>query len=143
MNLTLNIAGSLFVLWLSGCAQQAMMPPLPETAVNTIAKDATGQLTSLYPPAQTHFVVEQGGSDLFGNQFKSELRNCGYALHETQKGATTNKSGSKPLSYILDAMTDMSHYGYYRLTLNIGEKQLSRLYDANELTKPNYWSYRQ
>lgn len=137
------ISGSVLGLWLSGCAQQALMPALPETAVNTIAKDAIGQLASLYPPAQTDFFLEPGGRDLFGNRFRRELRKSGYAVHETQGDAATNKSGSKPLSYILDAMTDVSHFGYYRLTLTIGDKQLSRLYDANELTKPNYWSYRQ
>lgn len=142
MKSVLLMAISLLVLWLSGCARQAILPPLPETAINSIAKDAIGQLTSLYPPAQTHFVLEPGGRDLLGNQLKSELRHCGYALHENQESATANIPGGKKLSYILDALTDVSHYGYYRLTLNIGEAQLSRLYDANDLSKPNYWSYR-
>ncbi len=111
-------------------------------ALTSIAKDATVQLANLYPPAQTHLVLESsGGRQVFEDKFKSQLRQSGYALHET-----TDKSQGQPhgkqLAYILDAMTDMSHYGYYRLTLNIGDEQLSRLYDANDLSKPNYWSYR-
>ncbi|ESS71691.1 conjugal transfer protein TrbH [Methyloglobulus morosus KoM1] len=137
-------AGCLLVVLLSGCAQHPIMPPLPETAVNTIAHDATGQLASLYPPAQTHFVLESSGKSLFDAKFRNQLRLSGYALHETEEDSNSHlNSGGKQLSYVLDALNDMSHYGYYRLTLTIGEKQLSRLYDANELTKPNYWSYRQ
>ncbi|MEQ1622362.1 MAG: hypothetical protein HOO93_03035 [Methyloglobulus sp.] len=142
MKSVLLIASCMLVSWLSGCAQQAIMPPLPETAVNIITKDATGQLTSLYPPAQTHFVMVQGEPDLLGNQFKNKLRNCGYALHENQENTAANQPVGIQLSYLLDALTDVSHYGYYRLTLNIGKEQLSRLYDASDLTQPNYWSYR-
>jgi Conjugal transfer protein TrbH len=137
----LLIAGRLLVLWLSSCAQPAMMPPMPETALLSIAKDATGQLASLYPPAQTHLVLETGGRQVFDDKFKSQLRQSGYALHETTD-KTQGQPQGKRFAYILDALTDVAHYGYYRLTLNIGDEQLSRLYDANDLSKPNYWSYR-
>ena len=135
---------SLFFVLLSGCAQQAVMPPLPETALTTIAKDASGQLVTLYLPAQTHLLLKSDEGNIFGKRFKSQLRNSGYALHEFEENTiAVPKSGGKPLTYVLDALTDMSHYGYYRLTLTIGDAQLSRLYDANDVSKPNYWSYRQ
>lgn len=130
-----------FLFLLSSCANQALVPPMPETALISIAQDATGQLVSLYPPAKTHLVLEQSGRNLFDGKFKSLLRQRGYALYEM-----TDKSQGQPqgkrFAYILDALNDVSHYGYYRLTLNIGDEQLSRLYDANDLSKPNYWSYR-
>lgn len=141
MRPALITASALYLLLLSACANQSLVPPLPETAFTTIAKDATGQLATLYPPAQTHFVLESGEGNVFDKRFKSQLRNTGYALHETEDAAN-HKSGGKQLSYILDALTDVSQYGYYRLTLNIGDEQLSRLYDANDLSKPNYWSCR-
>lgn len=135
-------ANGLVLLFLSACAHQPLTPSLPETAFTTIAKDATGQLASLYPPAQTHFVLELDEGNVFDKRFKSQLRISGYALYETQDDAAALKPGGKKLSYLLDALTDVSQYGYYRLTLTIGEAQLSRLYDANDLGKPNYWSYR-
>ncbi len=130
-----------FLFLLSSCAHQALVPLMPETALTTIAHDATGQLASLYPPARTHFVLESFGKSLFDDKFKSQLRQSGYALYETSDQSQGQPHG-KHFAYILDALNDVSHYGYYRLTLTIGDQQLSRLYDANDLRKPNYWSYR-
>jgi hypothetical protein len=144
MKPNLITASVLLSLFLSSCANQSLVPPMPETALTTIAQDATGQLASLYPPAQTHFVLELSGKSLFDAKFRNQLRQSGYALHETEEDSNAHlNSGGKQLSYVLDALNDVSHYGYYRLTLNIGKDQLSRLYDANNLSKPNYWSYRQ
>ena len=133
--------GILFLL--SACADQTLVPPLSESAFTTIAKDASEQLATLYPPALTHLVLKADAGTLFDNRFKSQLRHCGYALDEIKEDAAAiPKSGGKQLSYVLDALTNVAQYGYYRLTLNIGDEQLSRLYDANNLSKPNYWSYR-
>ena len=144
MKLIVMSASVLLPFFLSSCADQALVPPMPETALTTIAHDATGQLTRLYPPAQTHFVLESSGKSMFDAKLKNQLRQSGYALHETEEDSNAHlNSGGKQLSYVLDALNDVSHYGYYRLTLTIGKEQLSRLYDANDLSKPNYWSYRQ
>lgn len=132
----------LSLLLLSACANQALVPPLPEKAYITIAEDATHQLTSLYPPAQTHFILATVNNNVFDRQFKALLRNSGYALQEAQENVTDLNPKRQRLSYVLDSLRDVSHYSYYRFTLNIGEAQLSRLYDANDLKKPNYWSYR-
>jgi Conjugal transfer protein TrbH len=141
MNSILIAKSVSFLFLLSSCANQALVPPMPETALTSIAQDATGQLASLYPPAQTHLVLESGGRNLFDDKFKSLLRQSGYALYEmTDK--SQGQSQGKHFAYFLDTLNDVSHYGYYLLTLNIGNEQLSRLYDANDLSKPNYWSYR-
>jgi hypothetical protein len=143
MKLIVMTASVLLPLFLSSCADQPLAPPMPEAALISIAKNSTGQLASLFPPAHTHLVLESsGGRHVFDDKFKSQLRQSGYALHEINDKSQGQPEG-KHFTYILDALNDVSHYGYYPLTLTIGEKQLSRLYDANELTKPNYWSYRQ
>ena len=141
MNSKLIAKSVSFLLLLSSCANQALVPPMPETALISIAQDATGQLVSLYPPAQTHLVLESDGRNVFGDKFENQLRQSGYALYEMTDKSQGQPQG-KSFAYILDALNDVSHYGYYRLTLNIGDEQLSRLYDANDLSKPNYWSYR-
>ena len=128
-------------LFCAGCVNQPMIPALPETANTTIATDAAKQLSILYPPAKTHFVLKANDNTSFNNAVKRQLRNSGYALHESTEVAP-EKADAKHLTYVLDALTDVAFYGYYRLTLSIDEAQLSRLYDANNLTKPNYWSYR-
>lgn len=141
MNSKLIAKSVSFLFLLSSCAHQTLVPPMPETALTAIAQDATGQLASVYPPAQTYLVLESDGRNLFDDKFKSLLRQRGYALHEM-----TDKSQGQPqgkhFAYILDAFNDVAHYGYYRLTLTVDDAQLSRLYDANDLSKPNYWSYR-
>ena len=132
----------LTLLLLPGCASRAPMPPLPEAALTTIAHDATGQLASLYPPAQTHLELKTAGETSFDGKLKSQLRQRGYALHENGEATSQAKPGGKQLSYVLDALTDVQQYGYYRLTLNVGDGQLSRLYDADDVGKPNYWTCR-
>jgi hypothetical protein len=131
------------LLMLTGCAEQAITPPLSENAYKAIAEDATHQLTLLYPPAQTHFQLASKEGGKFDQSFKVLLRNRGYALEEYLDKEPEQNAKAQKLSYILDALSDVSHYGYYRLTVNIGDKQLSRLYDVQDLKQPNYWSYRQ
>jgi hypothetical protein len=103
MNSKLIAISVSFLFLLSSCANQDLVPPMPETALTAIAQDATGQLASLYPPAQTHLVLESGGRNLFGDKLKSQLRQSGYALHEM-----TDKSQGQPhdkrFAYILDAL---------------------------------------
>lgn len=143
MKIQIGIKIVSFLFLLSACANQNSVPPLPEKAYQSIAEDATQQLVRLYPPAQTHFVLAAHDQTLFDRQFKTLLRNKGYAIHETQEITDNLKTKGKRFAYILDALSDVSNYGFYRLTLAIDEAQLSRLYDANDLKKPNYWSYRQ
>jgi hypothetical protein len=131
----------ILVLFNAGCANQLTVPALPETAYTAIANDAAKQLATLYPPAKTHFVLKANDNTLFNNVVKHQLRNSGYALHESTETAPA-KTEAKQLTYMLDPLTDVAFYGYYRLSLSIDAAQLSRLYDANDLTKPNYWSYR-
>lgn len=143
MKIQIGIKSVSFLYLLSACANQNLAPPLPEKGYQSIAEDATQQLVRLYPPAQTHFVLELQNRTGFDRQFKTLLRNKGYAIHETQEITDKQNIKGKRFAYILDALSDVSHYGFYRLTLAIDEAQLSRLYDANDLKKPNYWSYRQ
>lgn len=132
-----------FLFLLSACANQNFVPPLSEKAYQSIAEDSAQQLVTLYPPAQTHFILAGQDKTLFDRQFITLLRNKGYAIHENLEISDKQKTKGKRFAYILDALSDVSQYGFYRLTLAIDEAQLSRLYDANDLKKPNYWSYRQ
>ncbi|MDO9187782.1 MAG: hypothetical protein Q7W13_17375 [Bacteroidia bacterium] len=145
MKPTIQTATGIFMdilaLFSAGCANQPTVPALPETAYTAIAADAVNQLAALYPPAKTHFLLKANDNTLFNNAVKRQLRNGGYALHEST-GEVPANSDAKQLTYVLDPLTDVAFYGYYRLTLSIDEAQLSRLYDANNLSKPNYWSYR-
>jgi hypothetical protein len=145
MKPTIQTATGIFVgilaLLSTGCAYQPTVPALPQTAYTMIATDAVKQLAFLYPPAKTHFILKANENTLFNDAVKRHLRNTGYALHESTE-AMPKRTEAKQLTYVLDPLTDVTFYGYYRLTLSIDEAQLSRLYDANNLTKPNYWSYR-
>ncbi|MDP1773601.1 MAG: hypothetical protein Q8L15_15120 [Methylobacter sp.] len=136
-----GIVVGILALFSAGCANQTTVPGLPETAYTEIATDAAKQLATLYTPAKTHFVLKANDNTLFNNAVKRQLRNSGYALHESTEAAP-EKTEAKQLTYVLDALTNVAFYNYYRLTLSVDEAQLSRLYDANNLTKPNYWSYR-
>jgi hypothetical protein len=131
----------ILILFSAGCANQPTVPALTEAAYTSIAADAVNQLAVLYPPAKTHFVLKTDDNTLFNNTVKHQLRNSGYALHESTEAAPA-KTEAKQLTYVLDALTDVAFYGYYRLTFSLDKAQLSRLYDANNLSKPNYWSYR-
>ena len=145
MKTTIQTAMGMFVgilaLFSPGCVVQPTASALPEIAYTSIAADAVKQLAALYPPAKTHFVLKANDNALFNNAVKHQLRKSGYALHESSE-TTPAKTEAKQLTYVLDALTDVAFYNYYRLTLSVDEAQLSRLYDANNLTKPNYWSYR-
>jgi hypothetical protein len=145
MKPTIQKATGIFVgilaLFSAGCINQPTVPSLPETAYTTIATDAVNQLAALYPPAKTHFVLKANDNTVFNNAVKSQLRHSGYALQESTE-TTPAKTEAKQLTYVLDPLTDVAFFGYYRLSLSIDEAQLSRLYDANQLTQPNYWSYR-
>lgn len=141
MNPFIQTVMGMLTLFLAACANQPSVPVLPEMAYTAIATDAVNQLAALYPPAKTHFVLKPNENTLFNNAVKRQLRNSGYALHDST-GVAPTKTDAKQLTYVLDALTDVSFYGYYRLTLSIDEAQLSKLYDPNQLTKPNYWSYR-
>lgn len=138
---TAGLLVGIITLFSVGCANQPTVPALPETAYTTIANDAVNQLAALYPPAKTHFVLKPSENALFNNAVKHELRNCGYALYESTE-VVPEKTEAQQLTVVLDALTDLAFYGFYRLTLSINDAQLSRLYDANQLTQPNYWSYR-
>jgi|GEM_PF-3447468 hypothetical protein len=143
MKIRLSIECFLLLFLLPSCAEHTITPPLSEIAYKTIAEDATKQMEQLYPPAYTHLVLANSEKTGFDRQFKTLLRNKGYAIHETKESPENQKLQGKQFSYLLDGLSDVSHYGYYRLTLKIDNAQLSRLYDANELDHPNYWSYRQ
>jgi hypothetical protein len=110
-----------------------------------IAADAVKQLEALYPPARTRFNLQQVTPDPFGTALVTNLRARGYALlelptaasaqpKEPRKDATT-RAASAPdnmtLSYVLDRPVDLD---LYRVTLVIGEKSLSRLYQSKDST---------
>jgi hypothetical protein len=137
----LGMLVGILTLLTTGCVVQPTVPALPEIAYTAIAADAVNQLVNLYPPAKTHFVLKANDNTLFKDAVKHQLRKSGYALHESTE-TTPAKPEAKQLTYVLDPLTDVAFYNYYRLTLSVDEAQLSRLYDANNLTKPNYWSYR-
>jgi len=126
------------VVGLSACVHEPVLPRLSEQAYLAIAKDATQQLARLYPPAKTHLVLKSRSETLFDKSLIDQLRKQGYALHD----GTANPAEAQQLSYILDALTDFTSYGYVRMTLTIDQAQLSRLYDSQDLGQPNTWTYR-
>jgi hypothetical protein len=126
------------VVGLTACVHEPILPRLSEQAYTAIAKDATQQLARIYPPAKTHLVFESRSDTLFDKSLKDQLRNQGYALHDGK----TKSAEAQQLSYILDALTNFTSYGYVRMTLTIDQAQLSRLYDSQDLSQPNTWTYR-
>jgi hypothetical protein len=140
------------VVALAGCATS---PPPPAygnfvtspDAVHSkkIAADAVKQLEALYPPARTRFNLQQITSDPFGTALVTNLRARGYALQElptaasarpkeVRKDATTRAASSPDnmtLSYVLDRPVDLD---LYRVTLLIGDKALSRVYQSKDGT---------
>jgi hypothetical protein len=138
------------VVALAGCATS---PPPPAfgnfvtspDAVHSkkIAADAVKQLEALYPPARTRFNLQQVTPDPFGTALVTNLRARGYALlemptaapaqpKELRKDAATRAASSPDnmtLSYVLDRPVDLN---LYRVTLVIGEKSLSRVYQSKD-----------
>lgn len=89
----------------------------------TIARDATHQLSQLYPPAKTHFRITPY-SDGFGLAFVNALRLKGYGINE---GGITSHAQSS-LTYVI---TSLSPYPLIRLTLKVDGKLISGVYTKN------------
>ncbi|MCS6730427.1 conjugal transfer protein TrbH, partial [Proteus mirabilis] len=114
---------------------------------NKIAVDSVSQLIKVHPPAKTQLIISQKTTDNFGSSFVNELRKRGYSITETyienkkinnEKKNTTKNNTGIPISYILDKFSDAN---YYRVTINIGNQSISRLYENNNNTviPAGYW----
>nr|WP_320013107.1 hypothetical protein [uncultured Desulfobulbus sp.] len=114
----------------SGCAGRAglgtsFVGQLPSEGTALIAQDATRQLVELYPPGRTSIqllVPEQ--VDGFSQSFENSLRKQGFTL---------SPRGDVVVSYVLDALQDVTPPAWY-LQLKVTERarstSLARTYSA-------------
>lgn len=142
---------ALISLGLTGCVRHAqygnfIKNPL-EINQDKIAVDSVNQLSTVYPPAKTQFVFTQNTTDNFGISFLNGLRKKGYSVREVktdnksiQNSVTKNSANSPeiPVSYIFDQFQGEN---FYRITIVIGEKSISRLYTKNNssVIPAGYW----
>jgi len=132
----------LLLIALGGCATQGQYGNLIPADVGgnqvQLASESAVQLETLYPPAKTHFVLQQETKDDFGKTLVVRLREAGYGVREFDQAATAPQEPSElekltkpqpitelPLAYLLDAVNDSN---LYRLSLLLGSQNLSRLY---------------
>lgn len=118
------------VLVATGCAtiqRGNFTEQLPIAVETTIADDVHGRLTTLFPPAQTSFVIRQEikDTDNFGKRLINSLRESGYGVHEAAHSSPPPSSASLglPLSYVVDH-TD----GMVRVTIHVADESLTRAY---------------
>jgi hypothetical protein len=108
-----------------------------------IANDALKQLSMLYPPAKTRFVLKQPTPDVFGSELVNGLREAGYALQEysqkPQPKPDSRPETGLPLMYVLDQAKD-DHL--YRLTIQIGDQAINRPYrqENGTVVPAGYWA---
>jgi len=138
------LAVSAIAAILFGCAQQTRVgnySELSSTVVQAdLVSDATKQLMVLYPPAKSHFTIQQPTTDAFGSGLVDRMRDKGYAVQESSKEkATVTANDGLPLGYVVDRLDDAS---LYRVTLLIGAQTLSRAYVVSDgaVTPAGSWS---
>jgi hypothetical protein len=110
-----------------------------------MADDAARKLVALYPPAQTHFVLQHAADDHFGTSLLTTLREQGYALQEYKpktKPDAGGKGASRELSWVFDQPAETR---LYRVTLTIDTQSLSRVYLAKDGTvaPASYWVHKE
>ena len=139
------------LLFITGCASFSPYGNYVEqdspTYNQVIAGDLVGQLTHLYPPANTRFNLQHSSEDAFGVALIQNLRVSGYAVQENKQSNSFRKSShhknirrdanKRPvqnkvtvkfdegttLAYILDETSDV-----YRLTVVVNDQILTRAY---------------
>lgn len=113
------------VLFATGCAtiqRGNFTEQLPVVIETSIADDVHGRLTTLFPPAQTTFIIRQEikDTDKFGKRLIASLRESGYGVHEVEN---RTPSMGLPLSYIVDHTDAM-----VRVTIHVANESLTRAY---------------
>ena len=112
----------------------------PAGVDRTVVEDTVRQLTTVYPPANTRFALQQAAPDAFGQHLMASLRAKGYELQESAQestkerplraeGAAATTGTAVPLRYVFDRAGDL-----YRLTLVMGTQSLTRAYLAQNGT---------
>ena len=127
-----------FLIWiflssvLAGCAgkpQYGDFTPAPNLVVDFIAEDATKQLATIYPIAHTSFKLNPEVSGVMGLAIEEKLRDTGFAVSYIE---------GNELNYVFDVLSE----NRLRLTLDLSETKLSRLYssDANRVETLTKWT---
>ena len=122
-------------MFITGCASFSPYGNYVEqdspTYNQVIAGDLVGQLTHLYPPANTRFNLQHSSEDAFGAALIQTyalavmpLKISRWRIGETgiEKTANTPKEGTT-LAYILDETSDV-----YRLSVMVNDQILTRAY---------------
>jgi len=142
-----KLALAVILASLAGCstgpksASYGSFAEVSPTVDKKMADDAVTKLVGLYPPAVTRFNLQHAAADPFGTSLVATMRSRGYALQEQKaapKPGPDGKNGSRAFSYVVDqpAGTDL-----YRVTLNIDNQSLSRVYLAKDgsVGPAGYW----
>ena len=129
----------LLVILLSSCTsmQYGNFTVASQSKDIYLAKDATSQLTRIYPPAQNTFYISQKVNDGFGINLIHEMRNKGYGVIENiQPRQKAN------FFYVVDEMRPSYHY---RVSLYIGSQTLSRIYvrTKEKIAPTSPWSHKE
>lgn len=135
----LSLITLVFTSMLAACASPYgnFIKSAPTSLNDKLVADTVKQLVALYPPASTHFEIDQPTSDGYGNALVKQLRVKGYAVavkavepmfiktHETTAGALR-------LRYVLDAPANL-----YRLTVSVDHKTITRAFvEQNNMIIP-------
>ena len=106
---------------LAGCASKPKygdFTPASNLVVDFIAEDATRQLSAIYPIAHTSFKLDPEISGAMGHAIEEKLRGSGFAVSYIE--------GNK-LNYVFDVLSE----NHLRLTLDLSETKMSRLYSSD------------
>ncbi len=93
-----------------------------------LVSDSLKQIIALYPPAHTRLALQHLPDDAYGLGLIRGLRANGYAVIEYSEEQTQDPS-AQPFSYVVDSVVDA---GLDRLTINVGEKSISRAYSKTD-----------
>jgi hypothetical protein len=128
----------LLAIFLSSCAstQYGNFMPTSQSKDIYLAKNATSQLTRIYPPAQYTFRISQKVNDGFGRNLIHEMRSKGYGVVENVQIRQAN------FFYVVD---EIRRAHLYRVSLYIGSQTLSRVYvKTNKKIAPiSSWSHKE
>ncbi len=110
-----------------------------------LVADTVTQLASLYPPAATKLILEQGISkdDEYGLTLLTTLRNKGYAVQEYSPERPVLEASGVRLGYVIDAPAK-AQPNIYRIKVKAGSNTLTRAYEARNdvITPAGAWSRR-
>lgn len=101
----------------------------------SIAQDCADFLSAKFAPATTQFNFKYQNTDVFGSDFRIELRKKGFKVSELNEFETS----AKKINYIIDS----SNNEWIRVVIFIDDQTYSRFYSIQDAKPLSVWTEKQ